>query len=100
LEGALLKQGLAAALAMGDERARARALAALAPQLDTVAAGQKIQIALLDILDGLQHKLQAELLGILATNNLITPQTLNLSSKSIEDIANSIIEVCTKWRWV
>jgi hypothetical protein len=74
-------------------------LAALASQLDK-AGRRQIRLAFLDILDGLQHQPRSNLLQILAVENFISPETLNLPAEAIATIARSIIAVCTEWRWL
>jgi hypothetical protein len=74
-------------------------LAALAPQLN-ITGREQIQLAFLDMLHAMQHQPRSSLLQILAVENLITLDTLNLSAEAIATIARSIIAVCTEWRWL
>jgi hypothetical protein len=71
----------------------------LAPQLN-ITGREQIQLAFLDMLHTVQHQPRSSLLQILAVENLITLDTLNLPPEAIAAIAGSIIAVCTEWRWL
>ncbi|MFX1412138.1 MAG: hypothetical protein ACFFA6_17495 [Promethearchaeota archaeon] len=94
-----MSQGLAAVLAIGDEEARAKTLAALEPVApDQPAISRHIRQALAEHLwRNLQHQTRSEVLQFCADSTLFPPPVLDPTTLAV--IAGHIIEVCTQWQW-
>ena len=99
LQGEMLRTVLVTALAIQEERVRSRALAALAPHLtDPIHLRQiRHQIAT-DLYTAFRQSPRADLLNYLATPGLIAPPLF--TPDEVAAVAEAIVDVTTKWRWV
>ncbi|MBN2002636.1 MAG: hypothetical protein JXA21_04705 [Anaerolineae bacterium] len=98
-----LVEGLAAALAIENEKHRAEALAALLPCFAGVAAQpvrKDYQAAILAVLRAVENKRGTEVLDLLADKNVFTPDALGLNLAAVARIAEAVLDVCRRWEWL
>ncbi|MBN1815585.1 MAG: hypothetical protein JXA14_27375 [Anaerolineae bacterium] len=99
LEGDLLAEGLAAARAIDDDRWRADVLATLAPHLEGDLLNET-RIELVQHLRSFQHHERKDLLNLLSRDDAAFLCAFDLTADDYARIAQSIIDVCTKWEWL
>jgi predicted nicotinamide N-methyase len=95
-----LEQGLAAALAIGNERYRVEVLAAFLPVAPDPAALLRSarQAAADHLLKNLSTAKREEVLRFCAGERLFAPPLLDQAT--LAAIAQHIVEVCQEWRWM
>ena len=97
----VLAEELAAARAIGDERSRVKVLVALALSTNIPDSILKdIRQALLDYLWNIRTRERATLLDFLTQDDLAFLRALGISQKGYEQIAQSVIAICTQWEWL
>jgi len=96
-----LARGLEAALAIRDERDRARALATLAGRLEIAPDREQFLARLREgitrLLWDCRQVKREELLKVLAQKDLFCPPIA--STATLAAIARHISEICWEWRW-
>jgi hypothetical protein len=100
LTGALLDQGLVAALAVSDERWRAQALSSfMSVTPDGAQPVTQIRGAMIDhIFQNLSRQARCAVLEFCSDVTLFFPPIL--SPNTLASIASHIIDICRRWTWL
>lgn len=103
LDGELLQQALAAALALSDEESQMQALTSLlsASSSDATLQTQLIRQTRLSIARALlsfRARPRKDVLRFLTIENLLAPPIF--SQDTLGAIARHIIEICNEWSWL
>lgn len=96
LSGGLLNQALAATQAIGAGGDRARSLTALAPQLSSITQVEVVRTEL----EQFRHANRRDLLYLIGQDKLFNREKLGLSVETMTAVSRSIVDICTKWRWL